>query len=188
MGSDTHETSTVIISTAPAEVIAGTDIALKFAVSCPMACDMRGTMIKIIGEGAGILQEIELTDFDGTVNETDEFLMKAPIKLGECAWTVAFSGEEKEGVVHEKSTAPIEFIVKPHPVSMAVWDVPPMVAFGDMFKIKVGVKCQFDCKLTGRARLSAFFIIANRALGYWESKTAPLRMSAIPESMVVSSG
>jgi hypothetical protein len=145
-----HETSTSIVKAAPAEVHAGTDIALKVKVSCPSACDLRGKILKITAQDGAVAEGIGLVSFDGTANETDEFVVKAPTEPREYTWAVAFPAQEKEGILHEQSSAPFSFTVKPHGTSIAVWDVPSPIAFNDMFKIKVGVKCCAECNLADK--------------------------------------
>ena len=145
-----HKTSTSMVKAALAELDAGSDIVLKVRLSCPSACDLRGKIVKIITQDAAVVKEIELVAFDETVNETDEFVVKAPLKPGAYTWTVVFPAQEKEGVLHEDSSAPFSFIVKPHATSMVVWDVPSPIAFGAEFKLKVGVACSAECKLTGK--------------------------------------
>jgi hypothetical protein len=144
-----HETSTSMVKAGPAQLDAGTDIALKVKVSCSSACDLRGKIVKIITQDAAV-KEIELVTFDGTVNETDEFVVKAPTQPGGYTWTAVFPAQEKEGILHKESSAPFSFIVKSHTTSIAVWDVPSPVAFGNEFKLKVGVRCSAECKLTGK--------------------------------------
>lgn len=145
-----HETSTSMVEAAPAEVDAGTDIALKVRVSCSSACDLRGKIVKIIAQDVVVAKEIELVTFDGTVNETDEFVVKAPIELGGYTWTAVFPAQEKEGVLHEEGSTPFSFIVKPHATSMAVWDEASPIVFNTKFKLKVGVKCFAECKLADK--------------------------------------
>ena len=145
-----HETSVSMAKSALAELNAGTDMALEVKVSCPSACDLRGKIVKIVAQDAAVVKEIQLTDFEGTGNETDEFVVKAPIKPGGYTWTAVFPAQEKEGVLHEESSAAFSFIVKPHATSMAVWDVPSPIAFGDEFRIKVGVRCSANCRLTDK--------------------------------------
>ena len=145
-GIQTHETSTSMAKAALAELDAGTDIALKVRLSCSSGCDLGGKIVKIIPQD-GVVNETELVTFDGTGNETDEFAVKAPIEPGEYTWTAVFPAQEKEGILHEQSSTPLSFIVKPHSTSIAVWDVPSPVAFGDKFRIKVGVKCSAECEL-----------------------------------------
>jgi hypothetical protein len=146
---EAHETSMSMVKAALAELNAGTDIPLKVRVSCSSACDLRGKIVRIITQDAVVTKEIELVTFDEAVNETDEFVVKAPIEPGEYMWTAVFPAQEKEGVLHEESSVPVSFIVKPHATSIAVWDVPSPIASGDEFRIKVGVKCSADCELTG---------------------------------------
>jgi len=139
-----------MVKSALAEVDADTDIALEVRLSCSSACDLRGKMVKIIAQDAVVAKEIELTEFDETVNETGEFVVKTPVEPGEYTWTAVFPAQETEGLLHEESSAPFSFVVKPHATSIEVWDVPSPIAFGDEFRIKVGVKCSAECKLTGK--------------------------------------
>jgi hypothetical protein len=132
-----------------ADVNIGRDMALKVKVSCPSACDLRGKTVKIIDQD-GVVKEIELVTFDGTANETDEFIEKVPIKPGEYMWTAVFPAQEKEGILHEESSAPFSFIVKPHKTSMSVWGAPSPIALNTKFKLKVGVQCFANCTLTGK--------------------------------------
>ncbi len=145
-----HETSISMVKAALAELGAGTDMTLKVRLSCPRACDLRGKIVKIIAQDAAVLKEIELVSYDEAANETDEFVVKAPVKPGEYTWTAVFPAQEKEGILHGESSAPFSFSVKPHITSMAVWDVPSPIAFNARFKLKVGVKCSAECKLTGK--------------------------------------
>jgi len=147
-GVEAHETSTSIIEAAPAELGAGSDIALKVKVSCSSACDLRGRIVKISAPDAVVKEMVvELTDFDGAANETAEFVVKAPFTPGRSTWTALFPAQEKEGLLHEESSAAFSFVVKPHATSMAVWDVPSPIVFGTQFKIKAGVKCFSNCQL-----------------------------------------
>jgi hypothetical protein len=142
-----HQTNTAIIQSAPPEVDAGTDIALKVKVSCPSACDLRGKTVRIIAHDTAVAKEVALISFEEEINETDEFRVKAPIELGECTWSVVFPAQEVAGVLHEESSTPVVFNVKPHSTSIAVWDVPSPIALNEKFKIKAGVKCSAGCNL-----------------------------------------
>ena len=144
-----HETNTSMVKATLTEVDGSTDMALKVKVSCSSACDLWGKIVKIIAQDGAVAKEIVLVSFDGTANETDEFVVRAPFKPGEYTWTAVFPAQEKEGILHEESSTPFSFTVKPHATSIAVWDVPSPIAFGHEFRIKVGVKCSSECKLTG---------------------------------------
>jgi len=144
---EAHETS-CMLEGAPAELDAGSIMAVKVRVSCASACDLRGTTAKVIARDAAVKGiETELTQFDGVVTETDEFVVKAPSKPGEYTWACVFPAQEKEGVLHEESSAPFSFIVKSHITSMTVWDVPAPVVLGTKFTLKVGVRCSAQCRL-----------------------------------------
>ena len=72
-----HETSTSVVEASIAKFDAGADMALKVKVSCSSACDLRGNIVIIMAQDAAVTQ-IELVSFDGTVNETDDFVVKTP--------------------------------------------------------------------------------------------------------------
>ncbi len=146
-----HETSTFMVKAAPAELDAGNDIVLKVRVLCPSACDLQGEIVKIMAQDTVVVKEIELSDFDGAANETNEFVVKAPTEPGAHTWTAVFPAQEKGGVLlHEESFAPFSFIIKPHATSITVWDIPSPIVFNTKFKLKVGVRCSAECKLTGK--------------------------------------
>ena len=145
-----HEMSTSMVKAALAEVDAGTDIALKVRVSCSSNCNPQGGKVRIADDDGAVVKEIELVTFYGTVNETDEFIVKGPIRPGGYTWTAVFPAQEKEGILHQESSTSFSFIVKPHATSIAVWDVPSPVGFGDEFSIKVGARCSAECNLTGQ--------------------------------------
>ena len=144
-----HQTNTEMIQSPPPEVYAGVDIALKVKVSCPEGCNLQAGNVGIVDSEGPAVREMELTEFDGATNGTDEFVVRAPIEPGEYTWMAVFPEQEKEGVLHEESSAPFSFIVKPHATSIAVWDVRSPIVLGDGFAIKVGVKCAAGCSLVG---------------------------------------
>jgi hypothetical protein len=144
-----HETRIEMVKPSPPEVNTGADIALRVQVSCPECCDLRGGIARIVLQDAAVVKETELTQFDGRVNETEDFVVKAPIEPGEYIWTAVFPLQQNEGVLHEESSAPFSFTVKPHATSIAVWDVPSPIAFSDKFSIKVGARCSAGCSLEG---------------------------------------
>ena len=145
-----HQTTTEMIRAATREVDAGADVPLKVKVSCSSPCDLRGKTVRIVAHDSTVAEGVALTRFEEEMNETDEFTVKAPTELGECTWSAVFPAQEIGGVLHEESSTPVVFKVKPHATSIAVWDVPSPIPFNDRFKIKVGVKCSSECKLTGK--------------------------------------
>ena len=145
-----HETRTSMVEVASAEVDGGSDIALRVRVLCPAGCDLRGGKMRIADDEGAVMKETELTEFDGTASGTGEFKVKAPVEPGGYTWSALFALQQKEGVLHEESSAPFSFIVKPHLISMAVWDVPSPIALNDRFTVKVGVKCSAECNLVDK--------------------------------------
>src|SRR5262249_10433183 len=79
--------------------------------------------------------------FDGETNETDEFVVKAPVTPGAYAWSA---------VCAETST-PVSFTVKPHTTSVVVWDIPSAIVGGERFRIKIGIKCSSGCRFASRS-------------------------------------
>lgn len=145
-----HDITLALDKAISAEIGAGTDIALKVRVSCSSACDLRGKNVKIIAQrGVPKEMEIELTEFDGEVNETDEFDVRAPTKPEEYTWTVIFQQQESEGILHKENLLPFFFVIKPHVTSISVWDVPFPLVSNTKCRIKVGLKCSDNCKLAG---------------------------------------
>ncbi len=139
-----------MIKATPAELFAGSEVALKVKVACPSKCNLRGGKVRITADEGVVVKEIDLVSFDGAANETEEFVVKAPTKPGEYAWKAVFAAQEKAGILHEESSAPFSFVVKPHTTSMAVWDVPSPIVFNTRFKIKVGAQCSAECDLAGK--------------------------------------
>jgi len=144
-----HQTSTYMVKAPPPELDAGTELALKVRVSCAEECHLQAGKVRIVDDEGAAVKRTELAEFDVAANETDEFALKAPIEPGEYTWTAFFAEQEMDGVLHEDSSVPFSFIVKPHSTSIAVWDVPSPVGFNDPFRIKVGVKCSAECNLAG---------------------------------------
>jgi hypothetical protein len=145
-----HETTTSVIETFPPEVEARAEAALQAEVSCPDSCDLRHGILRIVLQDGGVVKEVELAQFDGRVNLTDQVSVKAPYRPGVHTWRAVFPAQGKEGHFHEESSTSFSFMVKPHSTSMAVWAVPSPLAVNSKFRVKVGVKCAAECNLAGK--------------------------------------
>jgi hypothetical protein len=149
----THQTNVEMIPSVPLELEVGANIILKVKVSCPEGCDLRGIPVKVMAPREGndeVVITTELATHDETINETEDFALKAPGQVGEHAWTILFLRHETEGLVHEESSLVVSFTTRPHTTSMAVWDVPSPVVMNRSFKVKVGVTCSATCQLVGQ--------------------------------------
>jgi len=146
-----HNISLSLVKAPPDEVKAGADMVLQVSVSCSLACDLKGKTLRIMDKEEVLVDNIELTEFDGTANQTGEFVVEAPIVPGEYTWTAVFLPQGEEEALHEECSTPFTFIVKAHTTSMAVWGVPSPVELESDFKIKAGVKCSAECSLAGKA-------------------------------------
>ena len=145
-----HVISACEMEVSPAEVFAGADITIKARVSCSEACDLRGKTLLIVDHEGVLVDRAELTELHGEANETPEVVVKAPVKAGAYAWMATFPSQENDGISHQETSAPISFIVKPHPTNVSVWGVPSAITSGDRFGVNVGIKCLAECKLADK--------------------------------------
>ena len=145
-----HQTSIHLVGAPHDEVDAGTNLPLKVRVSCPSECNLQGTKARIVDDEGAVVKDVDLLSFDGTVNETDDLVVKAPNEPGTYTWTALFLDHESEGVRHEQSSVSFTFMVKPHVISLMVWGMPLPVVIGDRFAVNVGAKCSAGCSLAGR--------------------------------------
>jgi hypothetical protein len=145
-----HEMRLAVGAAIPAEYYAGADMALKVRVSCSSACDLRGKAVTVVTRGAAVAEmKVELTELEGEIAETGEFVVKAPAKPGEYTWTLLIPAFKKKGVHHDRSSMDFNFTVKAHQVFMLVWDVPSPVIMGGEFTVAIGAKCSAGCSLAG---------------------------------------
>jgi hypothetical protein len=146
-----HGRITCLVDASPEVVDAGTELALTARVSCSPACDLEGHTLVVRDPAGADVGTVALRAFDGTTNESDEFVVKAPVKAGPCTWLVVCAATVKDGVAYTEVTTPVTVAVEPHTTSVVAWDVPPAVEAGERFRIKIGVKCSSECALADRA-------------------------------------
>jgi len=143
-----HTTCTVDIS--PDVVDAGADMTLHAKVSCSPACDLRGHILLVKDQAGAEVGRVDLTEFDGVTNLTPEFVVKAPVQPGEYTWLAVSPAVVKEGVSYMQASTPISFTVKPHTTHVVTWDTPSAVVVGELFRMKVGIKCSNECNFKSR--------------------------------------
>jgi hypothetical protein len=144
-----HPTA-VVVSAAPAEVPVGRDVSVTVGVACSSRCDLRGQRVSILGpDGVVVLRDL-VTFVDG-VNETSDVTLTVPDDVGEYTWHFGLPQVELSGCSHQHDGVPISLRAVPHGASLAVWDVPPVVAIGHAFDVKVGVRCSVGCQLANSA-------------------------------------
>jgi len=120
-------------------------------VSCSPVCDLRGHTLLIKDHAGADVTRAELTRFDGTATETDEFAVKAPLNPGRYTWAVVSPPVVRQRVSCPEATSTVSFDVKPHTTNVVVWDIPSAIVVGERFKVKVGIKCAHECPLAGRS-------------------------------------
>jgi hypothetical protein len=142
--------TTCAIRVAPGVVDAGAELTLQIKVSCSPGCDLRGHTLLIKDHAGADVTRVELTRFDGTATETDEFAVKAPFNPGRYTWSVVSPSVVRQRVSCPEATSTVSFDVKPHTTNVVVWDIPSTIVVGERFKVKVGIKCAHECPLAGR--------------------------------------
>jgi len=146
--SHAHSTAIELSQPVPAEVAAGTDVALKVKVTCSRGCDLRGLPMTIKGPDDAVATGT-LATCDAGANESGEIALKTPSKVGPQAWTIGFEPHEANGIHHDGCSLSLTINTIPHGTSLAVWDIPSPVVMGQPFTIKVGAKSAADCELKG---------------------------------------
>ena len=131
-------------------VDAGAELTLQVKLSCSPACDLRGHTVLIKDHAGADVTRAELTRFDGTATETDEFAVKAPFNPGRYTWSVVSPSVVRQRVSCPEATSTVSFDVKPHTTNVVVWDIPSAIVVGERFKVRVGIKCAHECPLAGR--------------------------------------
>ena len=151
----THGRRTCTVEVSPNEVDAGAVLSVAVEAFCPRGCDLTGQSVSIRQRGDTELASAPLSEFDGERYVTSAITLRAPLEVGEHIYRAVLAAQEKDGVLHEETSAEFSFVVVPHEASVNVWGLPSAIAAGERFRFNVGVKCSAGCKLTGR-KLSIF--------------------------------
>jgi hypothetical protein len=142
--------TTCAVRIAPEVVDADAQLTLQVKVSCSPVCDLRGHTLFIRDHAGADVTRIELTRFDGTASETDEFVVKAPFSPGTYTWSIVSPAAVRQRVSCPEVTSSVSFAVKLHTTNVVVWDIPSAIVVGERFKARVGIKCAHECPLAGR--------------------------------------
>jgi hypothetical protein len=147
---ETRGQTTCVIHVSPDAVDAGAEMTLQGQVSCAPTCDLRGHALLVKDEAGADVRSVELTRFDGEINRTDEFDVKAPVKAGGHTWLAVCPAVVKGGISYIEASTPISFTVTRHTTHVVVWDLPSAIVVGERFRMKVGIKCSSECHLANR--------------------------------------
>lgn len=142
--------TTCAVRVAADVVDAGAGLTLQVKLSCSPVCDLRGHTVLIRDHAGADVTRVELTRFDGTATETEEFAVTAPLNPGRYTWSVVSPPVVRGRVSCPEATSTVSFDVKPHTTNVVVWDIPSAIVVGERFKVKVGIKCAHECPLAGR--------------------------------------
>lgn len=137
------------VEVTPAKVDAGAELTLRGRVSCSPAADLRGESLLIQDQDGASVRRIELIEFDGEANETDEFAVNAPVSPGTYTWSCLFPADANADGSQSETSVPYSFTVKPHDTRILVWGAPSAIEPGEEFSIKLGVKCSSECPPDG---------------------------------------
>jgi len=136
----THGQRSCTVEVDPTEVDAGAELTVTVRAACPHGCDLVGQKVTIRSEDGAELASGEL----------GEFILRAPLEVGEHVWRAVLVAHEANGIRHEETATEFAFVAVPHAASVSVWGLPSAIAAGERFSFKVGIKCSADCKLAGR--------------------------------------
>jgi hypothetical protein len=142
-----HSHMKCAIDVSPGVVDAGAEMKLRATVSCSPPCDLRGQTLLVKDEAGADAGSIELTEFDGETNRTNELVLKAPMTAGGHIWSAICPAFVRGGTSFDEASAPISFTVTPHTTYVVAWDIPSEIVVRERFKIKVGIKCSNECRL-----------------------------------------
>ena len=159
---------TCVIDVSPEVVDAGAEMTLHGSVLCAPACDLRGHTLLVKDQAGAAAGSLELTKFDGKTNETNEFIVKASVKVGRYTWLAVCPAVVQKGVSYTEASTPISFTVQPHTTHVVAWDTPSAVVVGERFRTRVGIKCSSECNLT------------NRDFGIYDHEGAQVRTGKLP--------
>jgi hypothetical protein len=111
-------------------------------------CDLRGGRIEIVA-GEDVIAAAGLTAWDGDVNETAAFFVRAPSTVGPFTWIIRFPPQEIGGIAYGECVLLVESETRPHRTSLAVWTVPSPVPVSGRFTVTVGARSSGACALGG---------------------------------------
>jgi hypothetical protein len=138
------------VEVSPDEVDAGADITLKIRVESPRTDELRGSRVSIRNHEGTELALAELEPSDDDAYESNDIVLAAPGVVGEYLYRAIIVAPDKDGTLHERTSAEVRFAVRPHTAELNVWDVPSAIVAGERFKFTVGVRCSAGCNLAGR--------------------------------------
>ena len=150
MSVSTHHPRMCTVELSPSEVDAGTQVTVTGRAWCPHGCDLTGQSVAIRNRDNAELGSAELTRFEDEAYLTSAFALRAPVEVGEYTYQATLAIHEKDGILHEERSTAFSFATKAHDASVHVWGLPPAIATGERFRLKVGIKCSAGCALNGR--------------------------------------
>lgn len=137
------------VAVCPNEADAGAELTVTVRASCSHGCDLTGQSVAIHNPDGTVLSAAELAHHDGEAFVTSALVFRAPLRVGEHTYRTILAAHEKDGVVHNETTAAFTFAVQPHAVNVNVWGFPSAIAAGGRFTFTVGIKCSAGCNLAG---------------------------------------
>jgi hypothetical protein len=146
----TPHSRTCTVELSAGEVDAGAELTVTGRVSCPHNCDLSGQIVSIRSQDNAELVRADLTGTEDGADVTCVILLRAPDGVGQHTWQAVLAADDSDGVLHDETSTAFSFATKAHDASLNVWGLPPAIATGERFTLKVGVKCSAGCRLTGR--------------------------------------
>ena len=133
----------------PESLAAGEPLRVQLRAECALGCDLRGAEVTVLDPHGPVLTA-GLGSTEGTIFETNEFVIVAPSEVGAHNWSVRVRTAVEQDPVHAGDLPLPPFRTEAHKTSLAVWDVPSPVVIGERYICRVGAKCASGCDLAGR--------------------------------------
>lgn len=146
---------TVSVSVSPCPVDAGADLTITVRAVSDPSSDLTAQAVFICdGDGAQLAAtSLAATDetAGGEMAYAATVAIAAPMLPGERVWRVMLPATaDANGLRYGEAAVAFSFVIAAHAAEMNVWGLPPAIAAGEHFALKVGIKCPCNCNLAGR--------------------------------------
>lgn len=142
-----HDVSLSMVGVQTAPLLAGSRTALKVLATCSRGCDLRGARVVLRRDADTVVARLTTPVDGGYV--TDSIDLAVPTRRGAHTWQLTLEGPSDRSCLHA-GHAEIVVDVAPHPVALAVWQVPSAVPATCSFELYIGVKCLAGCPMPHR--------------------------------------
>ncbi|MCL1846358.1 MAG: hypothetical protein FWF91_00115 [Coriobacteriia bacterium] len=126
----------------------GVELTCTAHVRCHKSCRMTDMPVFIICNETGVETMVELTNYGGIGNSSEEFLLKTGKKPGTYTWNAYFAHVGPKGSHGEIETT-FTYDYYPHALGLNIWGIPTLYVDSGQVSFKVGAECVNFCSLVG---------------------------------------